>query len=111
MNIGLFFRRAAGAMIVLVLAGPGARAAEIGDATRGLDYARVYCAECHGVEPGEMISPFSDVPAFREIANTPGISELALFSFFQTTHPTMPDLMVPSADVQDLIAYFATLRR
>lgn len=111
MEIGLFFRRAAEAVVLMVLATADVRAAEIGDAARGLDYARVYCAECHGVEPSEMISPFSEVPAFREIANTPGISELALFSFFQTTHPTMPDLVVPSADVRDLIAYFASLKR
>lgn len=111
MEIGLFFRRAIGAVVLLILAAADARAAEMGDAARGLDYARVYCAECHGVEPAEMVSPFSEVPAFREIANTPGISELALVSFFQTTHPTMPDLVMPSADVRDLIAYFTSLRR
>jgi len=95
--------------ILALLAGGGAVAVEIGDAQRGLDYARVNCSECHAVEPQEMFSPFSDVPAFREIANTPGISELALISFFQTTHPTMPDIIVPSADVRDLAAYFRSL--
>jgi mono/diheme cytochrome c family protein len=109
--IGLSFRRAAGAMVLLLLAAVDAPAADVGDPARGLDYARVYCAECHGVEPDEMISPFSEVPAFREIANTPGVSELALRSFFQTTHPTMPDIIVPSADARDLIAYFLSLRR
>jgi mono/diheme cytochrome c family protein len=97
-------------LLLVAFSGPAARAVEVGEAARGLAYARVYCAECHAVEPREMISPFSDVPPFREIANTPGISELALISFFQTPHPTMPDLVVPSADIRDLIAYFATLR-
>ena len=108
---GLTHRHAAGALVLLVFGAADARAAELGDPTRGLDYARVHCAECHGVEPAEMISPFSDVPSFRDIARTPGMSDLALFSFFQTTHPTMPDFIVPSADVQDLVAYLASLKR
>jgi len=90
---------------------PSAHTVELGDPVRGLDYARANCAECHAVERGEHTSPFLEVPAFGEIANTPGMSELALFSFFQTTHPTMPDLVVPSADIRDLIAYLKTLKR
>ncbi len=95
---------------LLLVAVPTAQAVELGDPARGLAYARVNCAECHAVEPTETVGPFEEVPAFREIANTPGISELALVSFFQTPHPTMPDIVVPSADIRDLIAYFATLK-
>lgn len=98
------------ASLLALLSAGGAMAVEIGDARRGLNYARINCSECHAVEPGEMLSPFSDVPAFREIANNPGLSELALISFFQTTHPTMPDIVVPSADVRDLVAYFKSLK-
>jgi len=95
---------------LLVLTVGTAHAVELGDPARGLDYARVNCAECHAVEPTETLGPFEEVPTFREIANTPGISELALISFFQTPHPTMPDIIVPSPDIRDLIAYFATLK-
>ena len=98
------------AVPLLLVAAPTAQAVELGDPARGLAYARVNCAECHAVEPTEIVGPFEEVPTFREIANTPGISELALVSFFQTPHPTMPDIVVPSADIRDLIAYFATLR-
>jgi mono/diheme cytochrome c family protein len=98
------------AVLFVTLAVLSARAVEVGDAAGGLAYARINCSECHGVEPREMISPFSDVPPFREIANTPGISSLALISFFQTPHPTMPDLVVPSADIHDLVAYILSLK-
>ena len=98
------------AVPLLLVAAPTAQAVELGDPARGLAYARVNCAECHAVEPTETVGPFEEVPTFREIANTPGISELALFSFFQTPHPTMPDIVVPSADIRDLIAYFGTLK-
>jgi mono/diheme cytochrome c family protein len=102
--------RFAAVSLLVVLTGPAAFAVEVGDPARGLAYARVNCSECHAVEPREMISPFSDVPPFREIANTPGISELALIAFFQTPHPTMPDLVVPSADIRDLVAYIVSLK-
>ena len=99
------------ALLVLIATSPVARGAETGDPARGLAYARQNCSECHGVEPLDTISPFSDLPTFREIANIPGMSELALVSFFQTPHPTMPDFVVKGGDVRDLIAYFKTLRR
>jgi mono/diheme cytochrome c family protein len=98
------------AVLLVTFASPSVQAVEVGDPARGLAYARVNCSECHAVEPREMISPFFDVPAFREVANTPGMSELALISFFQTPHPTMPDFVVPSADIRNLVAYFATLK-
>lgn len=103
-------RRFIVATVLTVFVGETAAAVEVGDPSRGLAYARLYCAECHAVEPTEMMGPFYDVPAFREVANTPGISELALISFFQTPHPTMPDLVVPSPDIRDLVAYILSLK-
>jgi mono/diheme cytochrome c family protein len=102
--------RLTAAAIILLAASRAAIAVETGDPDRGLAYARNDCAECHAVEPGEREGPYIDVPSFTEIANTPGISELALISFFQTPHPSMPDLIVASADIRDLIAYFLSLK-
>ncbi|MCB1499752.1 MAG: cytochrome C [Bauldia sp.] len=104
-------RKLASAVLFLVAATAAAPSAEIGDPARGLAYARTDCSECHGVEPSDTLSPFSDLPTFREIANIPGMSELALISFFQTPHPTMPDFVVEGGAIRDLIAYFGTLRR
>jgi len=98
------------ALLMLIAASPAAHGVETGNPARGLAYARQNCAECHAVEPTDTMGPFSDLPTFREIANTPGMSELALISFFQTPHPTMPDFVVTGGDVQDLIAYLATLK-
>jgi mono/diheme cytochrome c family protein len=97
------------ALLWLAFAG-GASAVELGDPEAGLAYARQNCSECHAVEPEEYEGPYSDIPGFEEEANTPGISELALVSFFQTPHPSMPDFMVPSADIRNLIAYILSLK-
>lgn len=96
--------------LMLVTMAGGASAVEIGDAERGLAYAEQYCTECHAVERGDYESPFYGAPPFSEVANVPAMSELALFSFFQTPHPTMPNLMIPTADIRDLVAYIRSLR-
>jgi mono/diheme cytochrome c family protein len=94
---------------VLAAAGP-ASAVEFGDPERGYAYAEVNCAECHAIDRGDYDSPFFGAPPFSEVANVPAMSEVALTSFFQTPHPTMPNFIVPSDDVRDVITYILSLR-
>ncbi|MCP4386441.1 MAG: cytochrome c [Hyphomicrobiales bacterium] len=96
--------------VLLVVMTSAASAVELGDPDRGLAYARDYCTECHAVERGDYESPFFGTPPFSEIANVPAMSELALISFFQTPHPTMPNFIIPSDTIRDLIAYIRSLR-
>lgn len=99
-----------GIAATLALAVGGASAAEMGDPAAGYAYAEDNCAECHAIERGHYESPFFGAPPFSEVANVPAMSELALFTFFQTPHPTMPNLIVPTADIRDLVAYIRSLR-
>jgi len=93
-----------------VLFAGGALAQQVGNPAKGLAYARQACAECHATDLGDVASPVFEAPSFQEIANTPGISEVALVSFFQTSHPSMPNLIVPSDDARDVIAYILSLK-
>lgn len=102
-------RRLITALILSTVAGPAA-AQNVGDPARGFAYAVETCALCHAVELGDRDSPIYEAPSFQEIAETPGISEIALVSFFQTSHPSMPNLVVPAADARDLIAYILSLK-
>ena len=88
-----------------------AGAAGVGVPERGYLYAEANCTECHAIDRGDYESPYYGAPAFSEIANVPAMSELALYSFFQTPHPTMPNLMVPPGDIRDLVAYIRSLRK
>jgi mono/diheme cytochrome c family protein len=94
----------------VVMAAGGALAQQVGDPVKGLAYANHSCAECHATESGDMDSPMIGVPSFQEVADTPGVSEIALVSFFQTPHPSMPNLIVPTADARDVIAYILSLK-
>jgi len=93
----------------LLVAGAAAQE-DRGDAAAGLAYATNVCSECHAIAAGDHDSPNPDTRGFDDIANTRGISEMALASFFQTPHPTMPNLVVPSNDARDLIAYILSLK-
>jgi mono/diheme cytochrome c family protein len=86
-----------------------ASAQDIGDTSRGLAYAERVCAECHAVRPGGM-SPRAESPPFTQIANAQGMTAVALKVFFQTPHVNMPNLMIPAADRDDVIAYIMSLR-
>ena len=98
------------AAVILSAAAGAALAQEVGDPAAGHAYATENCAECHAVEPGDYDSPLYEAPGFEEVANIPGMSRIALLSFFQTSHPTMPNLIVPSSDIHDLIAYIGSLK-
>jgi len=81
-----------------------------GDATRGHDYAKAVCAECHATGAGEPTPPYSKAPSFSDIAAIPGMTSMALSAWFVTSHPTMPNLIIPERTKEDLLAWFAVLR-
>ena len=102
------FRKAVGMALILM---PGlAGAVELGDPKLGLAYARKNCAECHRVEAGGAVSPSVIIPSFESIANKPGITALALNVWMQTPHPTMPNLIIPTEECDNLISYIMSLR-
>lgn len=99
---------AAVACLALLTAQAGAQT--IGDAQRGRQIADKLCAECHAVTAGGP-SPRLESPAFEKIAATPGMTELAIKVWLQTPHPTMPNLMLPASDREDVAAYITSLKK
>jgi mono/diheme cytochrome c family protein len=81
-------------------------AQQTGDAGRGLVYAQRQCSGCHAIAGGRL----AGIATFTEIANTPGMTPLALMVWFQTPHPNMPNLILDPRDRDDIIAYIVSLR-
>ncbi|MGI9403287.1 MAG: c-type cytochrome [Hyphomicrobium sp.] len=94
----------------LILVPRIACAVELGDPQQGLAYARQVCAECHAVEAGDDLSPNPDAPSFEGVANTPGMNARALVVWLQSPHPTMPHLMIPPDETDNVVAYITSLR-
>jgi len=83
---------------------------DVGDASKGLNFAQNICSACHNVLWTETPSPNERAPPFKRIANTPGMSITALTVWSRTSHPTMPNLVIGPEDMDDLIAYILSLR-
>ncbi len=92
---------------VMILAAR-AKAEEIDDAQSGFAYAQDYCAKCHGVA-GEP-SPLPQAPRFKTVAEQPGITAMSLQVWLQTSHPTMPNIILEPKDMQNVIAYILSLK-
>ncbi len=97
-------------MAVSIAAMPEAFAQSEGVASRGAAFAEQNCARCHGVGPGDKSSPVPGLAPFRVIANSPGMTGLAIAVWLRTPHNDMPNLVIAAEDRSDLIAYIVSLR-
>jgi len=91
-----------------VAIGPVA-AQEIGQPGHGLAVAQNLCAECHGVQKGQA-SPNASAPTFATIANVPGMTATALSAALQTSHRTMPNIVLAPDEMRDVIVYIQSLK-
>lgn len=94
---------------LLTMCSSGVAAQDRGDASAGLEYAKSVCAECHGVEAGDKDSPDGKAPTFEAIANTSAMTGRALAVWLESPHPSMPQIIVPPEERDDLIAYILSL--
>jgi cytochrome c2 len=101
----------ASVLSIMVVAGSHLAAGqELGEASAGYDYASKICSGCHAIQKGANASPNGKAPAFEAIANTRGMTEMALRVWFQTPHPTMPNLMMTARQKDDVIAHILSLK-
>ena len=100
--------RLLGLLMVLVL--DHAHAQEEGNPRAGLAVAREACASCHAVLAGETSSPRQNAPTFERIASVPGMTPLALTVALQTSHRTMPNIMLDPGELRNVIAYITSLK-
>ena len=76
---------------------------------RGPALARQVCGECHAIERGRTTSPNPEAPAFQVIADTPGMSNVALRAFLYTPHRMMPNIVLSRDEADDIIEYIRSL--
>lgn len=85
-------------------------AQETGDARQGLAFAREACAACHAVERRQSSSPNPQAPSFEAIASMRSTTGMALSAFLQTSHPTMPNLILETDEIANVVAYILSLK-
>jgi mono/diheme cytochrome c family protein len=102
------------AAMVLLLVSLGQASAFAQDpvsAQRGRAVAEQRCAACHAVRAGETTSPIAAAASFTRVAAAPGMTELALQAMLQTSHRTMPNLILEADEMRDVIAYILSLAK
>ena len=97
-------------LIMSALITPAAIGQQIGDAEKGMEYASEVCSGCHAVRGGEPKSPVPEALRFEDIANTSGMTAIALTVWFQTSHPTMPNIRMTDEEMRDVIQYILSLK-
>jgi mono/diheme cytochrome c family protein len=99
-------------LLVAMFALPAmAEAQELGNVARGEAYARERCAQCHAVDRQTEYSPVRTAPRFERLANTPGMTGMALTAWLYSSHKTMPNLIVRGESLDDLVAYIRSLKQ
>lgn len=98
------------AALLCVALTSGVRAQEPEDARKGLRFAQEACSACHGVLVTDRVSPRPGIATFNVIANTPGMTGTALSVWLQTSHRSMPNLIIEREDRNNVIAYIVSLR-
>lgn len=97
--------------LALVAASLGSGAfAQDGDGARGRAYVEKMCTGCHAVQPGEAASSLQTAPSFTAVADSPGLTELALNAFFRTSHKNMPNFVLTPKEIKDVSAYILSLK-
>jgi mono/diheme cytochrome c family protein len=97
--------------LAFAISGNCAAAQELGDAKDGFALAGQVCAECHAVRTGETKSPHAQAPSFETVANTSGMTAMALRVWFQSAHRSMPNLTLSEKEGDDVIAYILSLKK
>ena len=100
-------------MVVAVLgafAGVSAHAAEVGSPRAGLALAHDICAECHVVHEEQLTVSVVGLPSFPDIAAQPERTETWLRAFLVTPHHQMPNYVFRENQIDDLVAYFESLK-
>ena len=108
-------RKRAGALAAVILlasaaCGPAMAQDPLGSPAMGAELARMVCADCHAIGPGERGTDLTGAPAFQDVADQSSATALSLRVFLLSPHLTMPNFALSDDQIDDLIAYIHSLR-
>jgi len=99
------------AVATALVASMGSGAAQqVGEARAGLELAQRLCAQCHAVGKDEGRSPNANAPRFQVIASVPGMTATALSAALNTSHRTMPNIILDAEQQANIVTYILSLK-
>ena len=103
-------KRISFAMVLLIAVTSRAGAQQAGDPLKGAALARSVCAQCHAVQNGQLRSPNPMAPSFSNLAKWPGMTDMALRAWLQSSHPVMPNIILDEDQRNNVITYILSLK-
>jgi mono/diheme cytochrome c family protein len=96
------------ALIILMLTLPLSETAQSaeGNPLIGRQIAATLCVPCHQIDETRR----DGSPSFVDVARMPSTTALSLKVFLRSNHKDMPNLIIPEAQTDDLIAYILSLK-
>jgi mono/diheme cytochrome c family protein len=98
----------AGALALCASGLAGAQSA--GNVANGRVLSQRLCGDCHATDPAADSSPKSKAPTFAKIADTPGMTGMALSAWLHSSHRTMPLVRLGTRTREDISAYILSLK-
>jgi mono/diheme cytochrome c family protein len=80
------------------------------DATVGRRIVQSECTRCHAIEPGAT-GHDPGAPNFTALSRMPSVTDLSLRVFLQSSHRSMPNLVLREDETSSIIAYLRGLAR
>ena len=102
-----FVVRAACLAWLTILPVPGAMAQDV---EAGAQIAHKWCIGCHRVDADPKAAS-DGIPNFAAVANSKGMTEIALGVFLRTPHARMPDYSLTRQEIRDVSGYIMSLRK
>lgn len=87
-----------------------ASGAQSSSAAAGHRLAEAWCKECHSIEAA-TIGTANPGPDFIKVANQLSTTALSLKVFLQSSHRSMPNLILKPDEADNLINYILSLKR
>jgi cytochrome c len=72
--------------------------------------AEAWCKSCHALD-ATAGGTSNTAPDFAAVANQPSTTALALRVFLQSSHPSMPNLVLTPGQTDDLVSYILSMKR
>ena len=96
--------------LLLIIAYVPALSQEIGDTELGRQYAEEVCSACHAIHTHQIDSPVEQATPFQSVADASGMTPNALTAWLQTSHPTMPNIIMSDEEMRNVIEYILSLK-
>ena len=110
LHVGAAILLALGAMLLIRLHNAGGVTPATESVQAGRKLAEAWCSSCHAIDAGGSRAQTTTAPDFVAVANMPSTTELALTVFLQSSHPTMPNVVLTAEQRGDLVNYILSLK-